>query len=123
LSLAVTHIQSERNSSDIRKRYASDVHFLCFIGSVVAVEVYDVNRIQKTVIDNEWEGINKDMIAACLNACRLSFRRRRNPTNVAEHSRSVGDFRLLPLCKRDLRSFGILHSVEWSFIADVLGEP
>jgi hypothetical protein len=38
------------------------------------------------------------MIAACLNVCRLSFRCRQNPMNVAEHCRSVGDFGLLPLC-------------------------
>jgi hypothetical protein len=67
LALAVTHIQSDRNSSDITKRYVSDSHFLCLRGGDVAVEVCEVQRIQKTVIDKDWEGINKDVIAACLH--------------------------------------------------------
>lgn len=64
LALAVTHIHSERNSSDITKSYVSNVHPFCLIGGDVAVQVQEIRRIQKTVIDNEWEGIKKDMIAA-----------------------------------------------------------
>ena len=67
LALAVTHIQSERNSSDITKRYVSEVNSLCLIGAVVALELQEVHRIQKPVIDIGWSGINKDLIAAFFN--------------------------------------------------------
>jgi len=35
----------------------------------------------------------------------------------------VSDFRLPLRCEWDLRSFGILSSVEWQFLTDVLGQP
>jgi hypothetical protein len=43
-------------------------------------------------------------------------------TQYTELQRALRDFRFLPLCKLELRSFVILRNVKWQFPTDVAGQ-